>query len=62
MTSGAEDDRETAKVLEVLNGATRQPNDPDVQLAKILSKLASSDDSFTLSEVLESLIRDARSN
>lgn len=59
MSGENHNDREDVRVLEILGGATRRPNDPDTQLAKMLPQLMDDSVPLTYEEVLERLIRDA---
>lgn len=51
-------DLDTARVIEVLRGARRAEQDPDVALAELLATFDEQDDTW-LASVLERLARDA---
>jgi hypothetical protein len=53
-------DFESAKIIEILTGAERSPNDPDIKLAEMLPRLLEPSGSLTYADLLEELIRDAR--
>jgi hypothetical protein len=52
-------DPDTGRVLAILRGAQRQPNDPDLDLAIMIAELPDTNDSQAYDTALERLIRDA---
>jgi len=55
-------DPDTARVVEILRGAQRGPNDPDLDVTIAIARLAEANDESAYSIVLEQLTRDASSN
>lgn len=55
-------DPDTASVIEILEGAQRGLNDPDLEITNAIARLSEHDDPAAYSKVLEQLIRDARSD
>ena len=55
-------DPDTAMVLEVLHAASRGPQDPDVDLAEMLSELARPGSELEAHEILKRLASDAGSD
>ena len=52
-------DAETARVVELLRGASRGPRDPDVELAELLPGIEEATDETAVTLLLERLVRDA---
>jgi hypothetical protein len=59
MTSVDSADLDTAKLLEIMKGASREPGDPDIELAIIISRLVDAEEAAPYQAVLQQLIRDA---
>lgn len=55
-------DPDTASVIEILEGAYRGPNDPDLAITNAIARLSEDDDPVAYNLVLEQLIRDAHSD
>ena len=62
MNRNVRSDADTARVAEILRGASRGPLDPDLELLAMLAELRGSDDDSALDTSLERLARDARSD
>jgi hypothetical protein len=52
-------DSDTLRVIDLLRGASRGPQDPDVELAEMLPKLGATSDESAVILALERLVRDA---